>query len=86
MIRKTKRVMKAREKLMRDQSLARRKFLRKCERLGIAIFSYDEATRTMMCGYSPDEYQIGLSKNNTSSDIGNLYISEEDYDAYYLED
>jgi len=40
----------------------------------------------MVCGYSPDEYQIGVSKNNTSSDIGNLYISEEDYDTYYLED
>lgn len=71
---------------MRDQSRARRKFLSKCEKLGISTYAYDQATRTMVCGYSPDEYQIGVSKNNTSSDIGNLYISEEDYDTYYSEE
>lgn len=83
---KTSKQSKTSTRMMRLDGILKKKFLRKCKRLDLQVFSYDEADKSMMCAYSVDEYQIGLSKQNTSAFIGNLYLSEEDYDKYYLED
>lgn len=84
MKRKTK-ARSSREQFLRLQGVERKRFLRKCQRLEITPKSYDEAEKFDICGYSVDEYEIGVAKEKTNPNIGNLYLSEADYDLFYLE-
>lgn len=76
------------EKMKRDQNLIRKRFQRKCARLGLTPKSWDEAQPTDICAYCIDEYSIGIAKRAldpilASTDI--LFLNESDYDSYYIE-
>jgi hypothetical protein len=75
-----KRQQSTHELISRAISKERKKFLQKCSKLGIKPKDYDEAFNVHVCAWSPDEYQIGEYKPNTSSTIGNYYVSELEYD------
>lgn len=75
----------SREQFLRLQGVERKRFLRKCERLQLNPVTYDEAEKFFLCAYSVDEYQIGVAKEKTNPNLGNLYLNEEQYDKYYLE-
>lgn len=82
----TRKQMSSSELMLRRQKKEKQEFLSKCRVLGVKTRNYDEAMNIDICAYSPDESQIGEYKRNTSSSIGNVYVSENDYDMLMLEE
>lgn len=82
------RKVSTKEKMKRDQNLIRKRFLRKCARLNLHPKTWDEAAPTDICGYSYNEYSVGITKRRLDQvlDATDVYfLSEEEYDSYYIE-